>query len=167
VRQQLAWWVALLTGVTLQTALLPLFLQDPWRPDLSRALVLWVALAGSPRGGAFLAVAAGLVLDAASGTPLGFGVLLRLGLYGVARPFRGVFFDDRPLLLVPFAAAGALLEALGVGALSWISFRTAIAPGTLASIGGAQALVDALCVPALFLYLELASGRRHRREAAA
>jgi len=167
VRQQLSWWVFLLAGVVFQTALLPLFLQDPWRPDLTRALVLWVALAGTPRGGALLAAAAGLVLDAASGTPLGFGVLLRLGLYGAARPFRGVFFDDRPLLLLPFAAAGALLEALGVGLLSWFAFRTAIAPGALASVGAAQALLDALCVPVVFLCLELVSGRRQRREATA
>jgi rod shape-determining protein MreD len=167
VRQQFTWWTALLAGVVLQTALFPLFLQDPWRPDLTRALVLWLALTGIPRGGVLLAAAAGLVLDAASGTPLGFGLLLRLALYAAARPFRGVFFDDRPILLVPFAAAGALLEAGGVGVLSGIAFRVAIAPGTLASVGGAQALLDALCVPAVFLCLELASGRRQRREATA
>ena len=85
----------------------------------------------------------------------------------MARPFRGVFFDDRPLLLLPFAAAGALLEGLGAGTLGWIAFRNTFAPSTMISVGAAQAVLDSLCVPAIFLLLELAAGRRQRHEAAA
>ncbi|MBE0616563.1 MAG: hypothetical protein IH608_01375 [Proteobacteria bacterium] len=166
-RAQLAWWGALLFGLLLQTTLFPLVLVDPWRPDLTRALVLWVALTGMPRGGALLAFAAGLTLDAASGAPPGFGPVLRLALYAVARPFRGVFFDDRPLLLLPFAVLGAVAEAVMAGLLSGFVFQSSLGMGPLASVAWAQALLDALCVPALFVVLELATGRRQRREAAA
>lgn len=166
-RAHAAWWGALVLGLLLQTALFPLLLADPWRPDLTRALVLWVALTGTPRGGAALAFAAGLALDAASGGPPGFGPALRLALYALARPFRGVFFDDRPLLLLPFAALGAVAEAVGVGLLSWFAFRSFLGLGALGSVAWAQALLDALCVPVLFVLLELATGRRQRWEAAA
>ncbi|MDW7709283.1 MAG: rod shape-determining protein MreD [Deferrisomatales bacterium] len=163
-RAQAAWWGALLAGLALQTTLFPLFLTDPWRPDLTRALVLWVALTGAPRGGAVLAFSAGLLLDAASGAPLGFGPLLRLSLYAAARPFRGIFFDDRPLLLLPFATLGPALEAAVAGTMSWFAFRAPLGLNTLASGAWAQALVDALCVPLVFVALELATGRRPRLE---
>lgn len=166
-RAHLAWWGALLAGLVLQTALFPLVLSDPWRPDLTRALVLWVALTGMPRGGAILAFGAGLALEAASGTPGGFAPLLRLFLYALARPFRGVFFDDRPALLLPFAALGPVAEAAGVAVLSRFSFRNPLGLDVLASTAWSQALVDALCVPLVFVALELASGRRHRAEAPA
>ncbi len=165
-RAHAAWWGALFVALVLQTTLFPIFFTDPWRPDLTRALVLWVALTGTPRGGAVLACAAGLALDAASGAPTGFGPLLRLTLYGAARPFRGVFFDDRPLLLLPFAVLGPALEAAVVGALSLLAFRTPLGLDVLASGAWAQALLDALCVPLLFVTMELSSGRRHRREVA-
>lgn len=159
-RAPLVWWSALALGLLLQTAVLPVLLSDPWRPDVSRLLVLWVALTGVPRGGALLAGATGLALDAASGTPLGFGVLLRLSLYGAARPLRGVFFDDRPFLLLPFAALAALLDAAAAGALSALAFRQPIPAGALAATALSQAAVDALCLPPLFVALELATGRR-------
>lgn len=166
-RAHLAWWGALLLGLVLQTTLFPLVLSDPWRPDVTRALVLWVALTGMPRGGAALAFGAGLALEAASGAPGGFAPLLRLFVYALARPFRGVFFDDRPALLLPFAALGPVAEAVAVGILGRFSFRNPLGLEVLASAAWAQALVDALCVPLIFVALELASGRRHRTEAPA
>lgn len=158
-----AWWTALAVGLVLQTTLLPYALPDPWRPDFTRALVLWVALTGVPRGGPLLAFAAGLALDAGSGAPLGFGVALRLGLYGLARPLRGVFFDDHPALLLPLALLGAAAD----GALAWLASQlvlpTSIPFSALAALSWRQALGDVVAVPALFLALELASGLRPTR----
>jgi rod shape-determining protein MreD len=164
VRAHLAWWSALVLGLVFQTAVLPFVVADPWRPDFTRLLVLWVALTGLPRGGAVVALSAGLALDAASGTPLGFGMLLRLAVYGAARPLRGVFFDDRPFLLLPLAALAALVEAGAVGALSAFAFRGAIPLGALAATSLPQALLDAFLVPPVFVALELATGRRQKAE---
>ena len=94
-----------------QTTLFPHLFSPEWRPDITLALVLWVALTGTPRGGAILAFLSGLALDLVSGAPPGFSAILRLLVYVSARPFRGVFFENRPLLLVPFAALGAAADA--------------------------------------------------------
>ena len=117
-RPFLAWAAALLGVLVVQSSVLPLFVPDPWRPDLTRALVLWLALTGVPRRGPFLALGGGAAVDWISGAPIGFTAFTRLVLYGLCRPFRGVFFDHHPLLLVPFAAAGALADGTTV-ARAW------------------------------------------------
>lgn len=163
-RSHAAWWGALGVGLLCQSALFPLFFSPPWSPDFTRILVLWAALTGLPRGGSSLAFAAGLLLDLASGAPLGFGAVQRLVLYGLARPLRGVFFDDRPLLLLPVAALAAALDAVVAGSLSGMGLVGSIPASMLAATAGRQALVDALWVPLTFVVLELATGRRPARE---
>lgn len=162
-RAQLSWWGALAVGLLAQSTLLPQFLPDPWRPDVTRGLVLWVALTGVPRGGAILAFLAGLALDASTGAPIGFNALLRLGLYALSRPFRGVFFDDRPLLLLPLAIAATLADALCAWLLGRVFLLTPLPLPALASIAWRQALTESAAIPALFLGLEVLSGRRPPR----
>ncbi len=163
-RAQVAWWAALSVGILAQTALAPLFFSPAWSPDFTRALVLWVALTGQPRGGCALAFAAGLALDAASGTPAGFGSLQRLALYGVSRPLRGVFFDDRPLLLLPLASLLAVSDAVVAGVLGGLGLAGPFAFAELFATAWRQALTDAFWVPLTFVALEVASGRRPARE---
>lgn len=159
-RTQLAWWSLLGLGLLGQSTLLPLFFSDPWRPDITRSLVLWAALTGLPRGGPFLAFAAGLALDAVSGAPPGFGAALRLGLYGIARPFRGVFFDDHPALLLPVAISASFADAFGAWAVSWLAYAAPFPPSALLSVAWRQSLAEVATVPAVFLALEVLSGRR-------
>jgi hypothetical protein len=72
-----------------------------------------------------------------------------------------VFFDDHPLLLLPFAALGALTDAFLAGALGRLVFSSPLSAWVLASTAWRQAVVDALWVPLVFIGLELLSGRRH------
>ncbi len=163
-RAHAAWWGTLILGLFLQTALLPLFFSEPWTPAVPRALVLWVALTGIPRGGVLLPFAAGALWDLSSGAPLGFGSALLLTLYACARPFRGVFFDDRPILLLPFAVSAAWVEASAAVVLSRLAFPTPLEYGLAASLALRQCLVDAVWVPLVFVALELLSGRRGPQE---
>ncbi len=162
-RPLIAWAAALFGVIILQSSVLPLFVPDPWRPDLTRALVLWLALTGVPRRGPFLALGGGAAVDWISGAPIGFTAFTRLVLYGLCRPFRGVFFDHHPLLLVPFAAAGALADAgLSAAVSVWVLERPLVS-GAAWAVGWRQGVVDALWVPAVFIALELATGRRTPR----
>jgi cell shape-determining protein MreD len=163
-RKHVAWWGILATGLLIQSTLLPSILPPPWVPDVTRALVLWLALTGSPRGGVGLAFVAGHALGAVSGAPLGFCAALRLTLYGLARPLRGVFFDDHPPLLLPFAALGAWVDAVVAGLLGQLVFSSPLPASVLASTAWRQALVDALWVPLVFVCLEVLSGRHAPRE---
>ncbi len=163
-RAHLAWWGFLGLAVLLQTTLFPLLLPPQWRPDLTRALVLWVALVGVPRGGAVLAFAAGGLAGVVSGAPLGFAPAVRLAVYFAARPFRGVFFDDRPALLLPFAVLAPWADALAAAAASWLAFPRPFDAATLTAVAWRHSLLDAVLVPATFLVLELLSGRRAPRE---
>ncbi|NTU60334.1 MAG: rod shape-determining protein MreD [Deltaproteobacteria bacterium] len=159
-RAQLSWWGALAFGLLAQTTLLSHVLPDSWRPDITLILVLWVALTGTPRGGAALAFAAGLALDAMSGAPLGFNAVLRVLLYGLSRPFRGVFFDDRPILLLPFAALATAADDLGAWVMSWLFLPSPFPLRPFLGIVWRQTLVEAAAVPAVFLLMEAVSGRR-------
>jgi len=163
VRLLLLWTLALVFGLLAQTSLLPGLVPPAWRPDVTRALVLWVALTGTPKGGPVLAFAAGLGLDLCSGAPLGFGPALRLVVYALARPFRGVFFDNHPLLLMPFAALGAAADAAAAGLLSRLVFPGPIPGEVLLHVAWRQAVLDGFWVPAVFLGLELLAGRAARR----
>lgn len=165
-KEHLAWWTALVLSLLCQTTLFPHFFSPAWAPDLTRPLVLWAAVTGVPRGGAVLAFAAGLGLDAASGAPPGFGAALRLLLYGLARPLRGLFFDDRPVLLLPLAALGTLTDALGAWALSHLALPVTLPPGSVSSVLWRQALGDLVSMPLVFVALELATGRRSARRLA-
>jgi rod shape-determining protein MreD len=160
VRTFLVWWLVLGGGLLAQSTLLPMFLSDPWRPDITRSLVLWAALTGVPRGGAALAFVAGLFLDVVSGAPPGFGAALRLGLYGVARPFRGVFFDDHPALLLPVALIACVADALGAWIVSWLTLSSPFSASAVFSVAWRQSLAEAIAVPLVFLTLEVLSGRR-------
>jgi hypothetical protein len=165
-RAQLAWWLLLGAGLLGQTTLFSEFLSDSWRPDMTRSLVLWVALTGSPRGGPALAACAGAALAAASGAPLGFGAGARLLLYALARPFRGIFFDDHPLLLSPLGATCALVDGLGVWAMSWISLAEPLSFSAIRSVLWHQSLAEGLCLPLFFLFFEILTGRRPLRDLA-
>ncbi len=163
-RAGLVWWGAVAAAVALQATLAPLLLPDAWRPDATRALVLWLALTGVPRGGPAAAAGAGLAVDVVSGGPLGLCAALRLLLYGAARPFRGVFFDDHPALLIPLALLGPLADGVGVAALSHFLFPHPLPASVMGGLLARQAVADLLIVPLLFLALEAATGRRPRRE---
>lgn len=158
VRAQFTWWTTLCVGLLLQTSFLPHLVPDLWRPDFTRALVLWLALTGLPRQGVWYAFAAGLLVDVLSGTPLGFTALLRLAVYGAARPGRNAL-ERSPLvfLLGPFAVA---VETLLVLLIKGMVFANN--PGILPilGIGLRQALLEVVSVPVIFVILELASGYR-------
>jgi hypothetical protein len=160
VRSHLAWWGALGVGLLVQTTLFSTVLPPLWTPDVTRAMTLWLALIGIPRGGVLLAFSAGLAVDLTSGAPPGFTAALRLGLYALARPLRGVFFENRPVLLFPFGALAAFADAAGAGLLRWLVFPTPLSLDILVWTAWHQALVDLIWVPAIFVGLEVVVGRR-------
>lgn len=165
-RAHFAWFFLLGLGLLGQTTLLTAILPDPWRPDVTRALVAWAALTGIPVGGPLLAVLSGVALDAASGCSLAFGAGLRLGLYALLRPLRGVFFDDYPALLLPLGAGIAFADAAAAWLMSALAFTKPLPLPVLASTAWRQAAAEALCVPAVFLAMEIMAGKRPPREVA-
>ena len=149
-----------MVGLLAQSTLLPHLLPDPWLPDVTLSLVFWTALTGTPRGGVVLAFLAGLALDLTSGAPPGFHAVIRVAVYSLCRPFRGIFFEDRPLLLLPFAALATLVDALGVWVLSGLFLSGPFPMSSVLRVAGPQALSEALAVPAVFLLLEAVSGKQ-------
>ncbi len=161
-RPAVVWLLSLAAALVVQTALLGVWVPDPWRPDLTRVLVLWVALTGVPRGGVVWPALAGLAVDAASGAPLGLTSAMRLLLYGAARPFRGMFFDDQPLFLLPLALLGPLADVAVVQTLARFAYLNPVPAGVAVAVAARQAAVDLVLAPAAFVALEMATGRRGR-----
>lgn len=157
-RAQLSWWGALAAALVLQTSFLPHLLPDLWRPDFSRALVLWLALTGLPPQGIWYSFAAGLLVDLLSGTPFGFTALLRLAIYGAARPGRNLL-ERSPLVfaLGPFAV---LVETLIVLLLKGMVFANNPGAFPIFMVGLRQAALEVICVPVVFVLMELATGYR-------
>ena len=164
-RAQLSWWAALAVGLLLQTTLLPHILTDAWSPDVTRALVLWLALMGIPRGGVWLAFAAGLAVDAASGAPLGVFAFSHLVLYMLGRPLRGKL-EHSPLifLLGPFAVWA---EVLTIYPLRSLAFVNPVEFSTLAGVAMRQSLVEVVALPLVFIVMEVATGHRSGAEVTA
>lgn len=161
-RAQLAWWATLAVGLVLQTTLLPHLLTAAWSPDLTRGLVLWLALMGTPRGGVLLAFAAGLAVDAASGAPLGVFAFSHLVLYALGCPFRGKL-EQSPIifLLGPLAVWS---EVVVIYILKNMAFANPVDFSTLASVALRQSVVEVVALPVVFIVMELATGHRSGRE---
>lgn len=157
-RAQFSWWATLIVGLILQTTFLPHLLPDLWRPDFTRALVLWLALTGLPPQGVWYSFASGLLIDLLSGTPFGFTALLRLAIYGVARPGRNAL-ERSPLVfaLGPFAV---VVETLLVLLLKGMVFANSVEILPILGIGLRQAALEVFSVPLVFVILELTSGYR-------
>lgn len=157
-RAQFSWWGALLAALVLQTSFLPHLIPDLWRPDFTRALVLWLALTGLPPQGIWYSFASGLLVDILSGTPFGFTALLRLAIYGAARPGRNAL-ERSPLVfaLGPFVVA---VETLIVLLLKGMVFSNNPGVVDIVLIGLRQAALEVVCVPFVFVLMELATGYR-------
>lgn len=157
-RAQIAWWGALIAGLSLQNAFLPQLMPPKWVPDFTRALVLWLALTDHPRGGVWYAFAAGIMVDVLSGAPLGFTAMTRLAIYGAARPGRNVL-ERSPLVFI-LGPLSVVVE--GILVLTFGSSAFANTPDTWAVAGiiMRQGLLEILCVPLVFVIMELASGYR-------
>jgi cell shape-determining protein MreD len=143
-------------ALLVQTALIPPFIPEAWRPDFTRALVLWLALTGVPGGGIYLSFLAGLAVDIVSGGPPGFTAVCRMAVYALARPWRGVFELSGIIFIIgPFAV---LADILAVLLLKNVIFLNAMNSLFLASIGAKQLLVEIFAVPLAFAALEKMTG---------
>jgi cell shape-determining protein MreD len=156
VRARVAWLAALLAALLVQTALIPPFIPEAWRPDFTRSLVLWLALTGVPGGGVYLSFVAGLAVDLVSGGPPGFTAVCRLAVYFFARPWRGVF-ELRGIIFIigPFAV---LADIGAVLLLKNVIFLNQMDSLFLVSIGARQILVEIFAVPLAFAALEKMTG---------
>lgn len=161
-RNHLVWWGVLALGLLVETTIAISFLPDGWRPDVTRSLVLWIALTGQPAGGAFLAFGAGLAADGVSGAPLGLTVLLRLALYGLFRPARGTLHFTRLLFLL--GPVAVLVDTLMVWALRNLAFANAVTAGAVLGVMARQLFVEAVTLPLVFVLMELLTGHRTSRD---
>lgn len=157
-RSQLTWWGLLLAGLTLQTSFLPHLVSDPWKPDFTRALVLWLALTGRPRGGAIYAFGAGLLVDMLGGARFGLTAFMRLMIYGAARPGRNVV-ESSPLVFL-LGPLSVVLETVILLLFSSTVFTNTPDLLTVLLIGLRQALLEVFIVPLVFVAMELGSGYR-------
>ncbi|PLX43964.1 MAG: rod shape-determining protein MreD [Deltaproteobacteria bacterium] len=157
-RAQAAWWGSLLTALILQSSVLPFFLPDGFTPDLTRGLVLWLALTGTPGYGVFLAFAAGFAVDLFAGAPLGLTALMRLVLYGFARPGRGIL--EMPFAVFVAGPLAVLSDTVVILLLQKVLFVNEVSLGVLIATALKQALVELASVPLIFIIMELATGYR-------
>ncbi len=161
-RAHISWWATLAVGLVIQTTFLTHFLPDAWRPDFSRALVLWLALTGIPAGGVWYVFSAGLLVDAMSGAPLGMTAMLRLVIYAVARPIRGIL-ELSPVLLL-LGPIAVLAETVTLWALKALAFANPVGGSIMAGVAVRQSLIEAITVPVVFLILEIATGHHRERD---
>ncbi|TLN18709.1 hypothetical protein FDZ71_05675, partial [bacterium] len=148
-RARVAWLAALILALLAQTALIPPFVTEPWRPDFTRSIVLWLALTGVPTGGVYLSFASGLLVDVASGGPLGFTAVARLVVYALSRPWRGVF--DLTGILFIAGPLAVLADTILVFLFKNAVFVKPPSAGVILSIGLRQAAGEIFAVPFAFL----------------
>jgi rod shape-determining protein MreD len=161
-RSHLAWWGTLLVGLIIQTTLLPHFIGDAWRPDITRALALWAALTGLPRGGAICSFVSGLAIDATSGAALGFHALCRLVVYGTVRPMRGVLAHT--MIVIVFGPLAVVIDTILTLLLRTLLFPNTVPTAVILGIGARQLVVETLTVPLVFLLMEAFTGYRSERQ---
>jgi len=158
VRAQGSWWGALLLALILQSSVFPFFLPEGFTPDLTRGLVLWLALTGTPRHGVILAFVAGLTVDLFAGAPLGLTALMRLVLYGFARPGRGIL--EMPVAVFVAGPLAVLSDTIVIFLVKRGIFLNEVSLGALSTIALKQAAVEFAAIPLIFILMELATGYR-------
>ncbi len=161
-RAHFAFGGTLIAGLIIQTTLLPQLLTDAWRPDVTRGLVLWLALTGTPKFGAAYSFVAGAAVDIVSGAPFGFTSASRLAIYGAARPARGSL-EHSPLIFL-MGPLSVLVETVVVWSLKSMAFTNPIDTINIFSISIRQALVEIVAVPLIFLLMEFLTGYRSGKE---
>ena len=96
---------------------------------------------------------------------MGIGIAQRLLLYGLARPARGILDHTwTPLLLGP---AAVLSDTFLLWILRSFAFAHPVSLLEIAGVAFRQSLAEAVALPVVFLLLELATGFRTERQAAA
>ncbi len=157
-RGHIVWSLALGLAILLQTTVFPAVVGEGFTPDFTRGLVIWLAITGTPKGGLYYSFLSGLVVDTFSGAPPGLTAILRVVLFSLARPGRGVF--QIPALMIFAGPSAVILDTLLIMVLKPVIFANDVSTTALFSIAWRQALVEMAMVPLIFVILELAIGKR-------
>jgi rod shape-determining protein MreD len=141
-------------ALVLQVVVLPLYLRDPFKPNLLLVLICSLALSQNPswRGG-ILAYLLGLTQDAFSGTYFGLNGFSSLFIYLILRKLADQLYTDSGQLMVVVVFVATFITAFLQLFLLSIFYA---APGIYASfLQGVipQALVNALAASLLFSLL--------------
>lgn len=133
----------------LEVTLLPANLENPFRPNLTLVLVVWLAMRGRPLSAPIAAVLLGLLHDSYNGLYLGLSSFTFLLIYFYLSNLAGRLYTDSPYLLT----VAVFFSSLAYGVLSGILLVLFTSDQRTAAIIGTallpQALVTALAASVL------------------
>lgn len=105
--------LAVAGAVVLQAAILPVFLDTPFRPDLLLVITVFVALRGSFQSGTPLAWVMGLFKDVFSGVYLGLNAFTFLIIFLVIKSVADRLYAESGFLFVVTVVAATLVCITG------------------------------------------------------
>ncbi len=143
----------IIVALLLQTVVLPVYLEPPFRPDLLLVFVVCLGLRETVPGGWALALFAGLSLDCFSGLYLGLNGFIFLGFYlGLKFVADFLYSDSRYLFGLLVFGASFVAGLLQLVLLLIFSAAEGVYASLLPSLLP-QALVNTLCASVIALYL--------------
>jgi len=129
------WGIAvtvILSAVVLQSAVLPIHIASPFKPDLLLIFVVYLALRGSFQAGAPLSWTLGLVKDVFSGLYLGLNALSFLFIFMVIKSISDrLYTESAPLFVITVSVA--TLSCVSLNLLLLVMFTAS--PGIVYSMG--------------------------------
>jgi len=111
--RQLLFTVTIISAVVLQTSVLPVFLEKPFRPDLLLIIMVFVALRGSFETGIPLSWTLGLLKDVYSGLYLGLNAFTFLLIFLIIKSVAERLYAESGFLFVVTAAVATVVCVSG------------------------------------------------------
>jgi rod shape-determining protein MreD len=156
-RQPLLIVLTLCLLASLQVTLLPANLENPFRPNLTLVLVVWLAMRGRPLSAPIATALLGLFHDSFSGLYLGLSSLTFLLIYFYLSSLAGRLYTDSPYLLTVVVFFSSLAYGVISGVLLVLFTSDQRTAAILAATLLPQALVTALAA-SILANLGLGSG---------
>lgn len=124
--------IVVILAVVLQSAVLPVHIASPFKPDLLLIFVIYLALRGSFAAGAPLSWVMGLVKDVFSGLYLGLNAFSFLLIFMVIKNISGRLYTESDSLFV-ITVSVATLSCVSLNLLLLVMFTAS--PGIAYSMG--------------------------------
>jgi len=124
--------IVIVSAVVFQSAVVPIYIASPFKPDLLLIFVVYLALRGSFKAGAPLSWTLGLVKDVFSGLYLGLNAFSFLFIFMVIKNISDrLYTESAPLFVITVSVA--TLSCVSLNLLLLVMFTAS--PGIVYSMG--------------------------------